>query len=209
MEEEMRQSARGLLAGGGALLLLSGTVLGVLFFALMGVAGYASGRYEFSLIGVAGVGGLVYGCSSFLRPSAREGLAIPHVPWSPLDVVSREARGGSHSPCGWCARCASSGTMQTPEASGMVSPGDREGARQEPAPQAPRRCGVTRHHAEGAMPTSLGMLCPVPRLPEARGGGTSASGRPPTSPGWQLPPHALCSWPCTPPDTRRPSAAPA
>jgi hypothetical protein len=57
-----------------------------------------------------------------------------------------------------------------------------------PAPQAPRRCGVTQHHTEGAMPISLGMLCPMPRLPEARGGGTSASGRPPTSPGWQLPP---------------------
>ena len=71
MEDEMRQSARGLLAGGGALLLLGGTVLDVLFFALMGLAGYASGRYEFSLIGVAGVGGLVYGCYSFLRPSAR------------------------------------------------------------------------------------------------------------------------------------------
>jgi hypothetical protein len=38
------------------------------------------------------------------------------------------------------------------------------------------------------MPISLGMLCPMPRLPEARGGDTSASGRPPTSPGWQLPP---------------------
>jgi hypothetical protein len=71
MEDEIRQSARGVLAGGGALLLLSGTVLGILFFALMGLAGYAYGRYEFSLIGLAGVGGLVYGCYSFLRPSAR------------------------------------------------------------------------------------------------------------------------------------------
>ena len=44
MEDEMRQSARGLLAGGGALLLLGGTVLGVLCFVLMGLAGSASGR---------------------------------------------------------------------------------------------------------------------------------------------------------------------
>jgi hypothetical protein len=71
MEDEIRQSARGLLAEVGGLLLLGGTVLGVLFFAIMGLAGYASGRYAFSLIGIAGVGGLVYGCYSFLRPSAR------------------------------------------------------------------------------------------------------------------------------------------
>jgi hypothetical protein len=71
MEDEMRQSARGLLAGGGALLLLGGTALGVLCFALMGLAGYASGRYAFSLIGLAGVGGLLYGCYSFLHPPAR------------------------------------------------------------------------------------------------------------------------------------------
>ena len=71
MEDEMRQSARGVLAGGGALLLLSGTVLGVLCFALMGLVGYASGRYAFSLIGVAGVGCLVYGCYSFLHPPVR------------------------------------------------------------------------------------------------------------------------------------------
>jgi len=71
MEDEMRQSARGLLAGVGSLLLLGGTVLGVLFFALMGLAGYAYGRYAFSLIGIAGVGGLLYGCYSFLHPPAR------------------------------------------------------------------------------------------------------------------------------------------
>jgi hypothetical protein len=71
MEDEMRQSARGLLAGVGGLLLLSGTVLGVLCFALMGLAGSASGRYACSLIGVAGIGGLVYGLYSFLHPPAR------------------------------------------------------------------------------------------------------------------------------------------
>jgi hypothetical protein len=71
MEDEIRQSARGLLAGVGNLLLLGGTVLGVLCFALMGLAGYASGRYAFSLIGIAGVGGLVYGCYSFLHPPVR------------------------------------------------------------------------------------------------------------------------------------------
>ena len=105
MEDEMRQSARGLLAGGGALLLLGGTVLGVLFFALMGLAGSASGRYAFSLIGVAGVGGLVYGCYSFLHPPVREGLAMPLVPWSPRGEVSRQAGAGWRPPSGWCLPC--------------------------------------------------------------------------------------------------------
>src|SRR5215510_16166404 len=55
------------------------------------------------------------------------------------------------------------------------------------------------------MPISLGMLCPVPRLrSEGRGFPRRGEGaRAPRDdrrrrPGGSFPPHALCSWSCTP-----------
>jgi hypothetical protein len=42
--------------------------------------------------------------------------------------------------------------------------------RRRQGPRPPRRCGVTLHHAEGAVPIGLGRLRPVPRLrSEGRG----------------------------------------
>ena len=88
--------------------------------------------------------------------------------------------------------------------------------RRRERPRPPRRCGVPLDHAEGAVQLCLGMLHPVPRL---RSEGHGVRGRGAWSrahrddrlrrPGGSAPPHALCSSLCTPPDTRRPYAAPA
>jgi hypothetical protein len=69
MQQEIRQSTRNLLAELVALLLLSGLVLGVLGFALMGLAGYITGKYELSLISLVAIGGLLGGFVAFLRRS--------------------------------------------------------------------------------------------------------------------------------------------
>jgi hypothetical protein len=70
MDDEMRQSTRGLLAGIGGLVLLGGTALGVLFFSLLGLFAYADGHYAYVLVSLAAIGGLVYGLYSFLHPPA-------------------------------------------------------------------------------------------------------------------------------------------
>jgi hypothetical protein len=68
MEDEIRQSARRTVSDCAALFLLGGTALGVLFFGLMAILGYAHRRYEFVLIGIAGIDGIVGGLYGFFHP---------------------------------------------------------------------------------------------------------------------------------------------
>ena len=67
MDQEMRQSARNVVSGFAAMVLLGGTVLGVLFFTLLGLWAYAHGHSAFVLVSLAAIGGLGYGLYSFFH----------------------------------------------------------------------------------------------------------------------------------------------
>ena len=70
MQEDIRHSARNVVSGVAALVLLGGAALGLLIFGLMVLTSYPYGNYEFTLIGIAGIGGILAGMYCFFRPYA-------------------------------------------------------------------------------------------------------------------------------------------